>query len=99
MANKIILVTGVQSGVGKTTLAANLAAYYARLRHQPVLLVDNDPQCRGTTARTAGTPLSPTVIDLLEQLAKQPNALPMLRGRVPTNRHHIGCIPLAPKSS
>ena len=36
MSNKIILVTGPHEGVGKTTLAANLAARYAQIRHQPV---------------------------------------------------------------
>ena len=39
MTNKIILVTGPHEGVGKTTLAANLAAHYAKVRRQPVMLI------------------------------------------------------------
>ena len=95
MANKIILVTGPQAGVGKTTLAANLAAGYARIRRQPVLLVDADFLCRGELAQVCGAPASPSLMDLLEHLASQKVALPMLRGRVPTNRLNIGTLPLA----
>jgi pilus assembly protein CpaF len=95
MANKIILVVGPQEGVGKSTLAANLAFRYAQNRHQPVLLVDTDLRCRSELTQISGSTLAPSVLEILDQLANQKVALPMLRGRVPLSRHNIGCIPLS----
>ena len=43
MAN-IIAVSNQKGGVGKTTVAANLAAYISEARHLPVLLIDLDYQ-------------------------------------------------------
>src|SRR5687767_5681980 len=95
MANKIIVVVGPQEGVGKTTLAANLAVRYAQTRRQPVLLIDADPLSRGELTQVSGAPASPSVAELLETLANSQIALPMLRGRVPLNRLNIGCAPIA----
>jgi pilus assembly protein CpaF len=95
MANKIILVVGPQEGVGKTTLAANLAYRYAQTRHQPVLLIDSDPQCRHEGTQISGSPLAPSVLEMLDQLANQKLALSILRGRVPLNKQNIGCVSLA----
>jgi pilus assembly protein CpaF len=95
MANKIIIVTGPHEGVGKTTLAANVAAHYARLRRQPVMLIDTDPLCQGSLAQVSGTQTPLSVMALLEQLANQQVAVSMLRGRIPTNRFNVGGLSLA----
>lgn len=95
MANKIILVIGPQAGVGKTTLAANLAAGLSRIHHQPALIIDTDALCRGEAAQISKSPVSPTMIDLLEVVASQKISFPMLRGRVPVNKFNIGTIPMA----
>jgi len=96
MPNKIIAVTGPHEGVGKSTLAANLAARYAQTRKQPIILVDADPLCRGESALISGAEASMSVFQVLEQLASKKLTLPMLRGRVPTNRLGIGVMNLAP---
>jgi pilus assembly protein CpaF len=96
MANKIIVVTGPHEGVGKTTLAVNLAARQAQVRKLPVILVDTDPFCRGETSLVAGASASLSVFQILEQLVNKQITIPMLRGRIPLNRLNIGTISLAP---
>src|ERR1019366_4522432 len=95
MANKIIVITGPHEGVGKTTLAVNLAARYAQARRLPVVLIDTDASCRGETAQIAGAAGSPSVFSILEQLASKQLTLPMLRGRIALNRLNIGAIALS----
>src|SRR5258708_1901387 len=95
MANKIFIVTGPREGVGKTTLAANLAARMSQLRRQPVILIDTDPACQGETAQIAGGSPTLNVATCLEQLASKQMLLPMFRGRVPINRLGIGVMNLA----
>ena len=96
MANRIITVIGPHEGVGKTTLAVHLAARLSNARRQPVILLDTDPLCRAEAAQMAGAPNALSVFQVLDQLATQKLSLPMLRGRVPTNRAGIGTIGLAP---
>jgi Flp pilus assembly CpaF family ATPase/MinD-like ATPase involved in chromosome partitioning or flagellar assembly len=96
MANKIIVVTGPHEGIGKTTLAVNLAVRYALTRRLPVVLVDTDAFCRGETGLVAGAAASLSVFQILEQLANKQISIPMLRGRIPFNRLNIGTITLAP---
>jgi Flp pilus assembly CpaF family ATPase/MinD-like ATPase involved in chromosome partitioning or flagellar assembly len=96
MSNKIIVVTGPHEGVGKTTLAVNLATRYALTRRLPVVLVDTDAFCRGETGLMAGAAASVSVFQILDQLANKQISIPMLRGRIPLNRLNIGTIGLAP---
>src|SRR5207302_8231785 len=93
--NKLIVITGDRDGVGKTTLAVNLAARLGQLRHQPVAVIDTDPLCRNEAAQAAGTSAGTNVMHLLDQLASRQISLAMLRGRIPTNETGIGIVALA----
>ena len=95
MANKLILFTGDRDGVGKTTLAVNLAARLSQIRHQPVAVIDSDPLCRNESAQAAGTSPGTSVMQFLDQLASQQLSWPMMRGRLSTNASGIGVINLA----
>src|ERR1700693_5373016 len=96
MPNKIIAVTGDRDGVGKTTLAINIAARISQTKHQPVMLIDTDPLCRGESAQAAGVNAVTNVLQILDQLASKQVSWPMLRGRVAVNSTGVGVIPLAP---
>jgi len=95
MANKLIVVTGDREGVGKTTLAVNLAARLHLLHHRQVAVIDADLLCRQEAAHAAGTAAGTTVLHLLDQLASRQISLAMLRGRIPTNDAGLGIVSLA----
>src|SRR5258706_300889 len=95
MANKLIVITGDRDGVGKTTLAVNLAARMSQTRHQPVAVIDTDFLCRNEAAQAAGTSTGTSVVHLLDQLASRQISIAMLRGRIPTNENGLGVVSLA----
>src|SRR4051812_36157903 len=96
MANKIFLIVGPHEGVGKTTLAVNLAARLAQLRKIPLLLVDTDMVARGETAQVAGTASGGSVNHIVDQLATKAVSPAMLRSRIPLNRLGVGSVMIAP---
>lgn len=95
MANRIIVVTGPHEGVGKTTLAVNLATRHAVLKRQPAILLDTDPLGRGELALAAGATSGGTIEQLVDQLASRTLTLPQLRSRIPMNRNGIGVLAVA----
>ncbi len=98
MANKITVITGERDGVGKTTLAVNLAARLSQVRHQPVIVVDADALCRGECSQAAGIGAGPSLTQILDQIARKQVSWPILRGRIPFNSAGVGVVPLAPHS-
>lgn len=95
-----------KGGVGKTTLACNVASYLAETENLNILLIDGDPQCNATqlvlsddTTEQLYSPLGLANIDTLKQVL-----LPLLKGDASlgtthkvagpdTNRFGISMIP------
>src|SRR5262245_14840532 len=98
MPNKLIAITGERDGVGKTTLAVNAAARLSQIRHQPAIVIDLDPFCRGESAQAAAISPGMSVLQILDQLASKQLSWPMLRGRLPTNAAGVGVVNLAPSA-
>ncbi len=96
MPNKLIAVTGDRDGVGKTTLAINIAARLSQIRHQPVLILDADTLCRGEVAQASGAHPGTSVMQMLDQLAAKQLSWAMVRGRMPVSASGIGVFALAP---
>ena len=78
MAKKLALVN-MKGGVGKSTLAVNIAWEYGRQRDLRVLLVDLDPQFNASQYLIGGQRMDdlisndhPTAWDILEQLTPRP---------------------------
>ena len=68
-AGSVLTVFGPKGGVGKTTLAANLALSVAQQTSAPVVLVDGDVQF-GDVALSMGLESGLTLADLLEAMAR-----------------------------
>jgi cellulose biosynthesis protein BcsQ len=72
----IILVANLKGGVGKTTIAANLATYFASARGERVLIIDMDYQ-GSLSAHVLG---QAKITDAVDQDREQNKASELLRG-------------------
>ena len=98
--SKIIVFAGPKEGVGKTTIALNLALAWAGIQRRTVLLVPLDPLARCEHAQFLGLN-PPSVADLVRSLGAQSLTIAggLLKGKIPISQWGVGVLPLANKRS
>jgi len=94
--SKIIVFAGPKEGVGKTTIALNLALAWAGIQRRSVLIVPLDPLARSEHAQFLGLN-PPSVADLVRTLGAQSLTIAggLLKGKIPISQWGVGVLPLA----
>ena len=97
---RIIAFAGPKEGVGKSTIAINLALAWAGIQRRNVLIVPLDPMSRHEHAAFLGVN-PPTVADLVKSLGAQSLTVAggLLKGKIPISQWGVGVLPLANRRS
>jgi len=96
---RIIAFSGPKEGVGKTTIALNLALAWAGTQSRNVIIVHLDPLCRSELPFMLGLQ-PPTLASLAQFVGKDVGVLAkLLKGRVPISQWGVGVLPLGNKRS
>ena len=97
---RVVVFSGPKEGVGKTTLALNMALAWAGIQKRNVLVVPFDALPRFEHAQYFGIN-PPTVIDLIKSVGEQSLTVAgsLLKGRIPISNWGVGVLPLANKRS
>ncbi|PIQ84273.1 MAG: pilus assembly protein TadA [Candidatus Omnitrophica bacterium CG11_big_fil_rev_8_21_14_0_20_63_9] len=94
--SRCIVVFGTKGGVGKTIVAANLAAALAQRTRKPVCLVDMDVMAVGDVAKIFNMPAPKSVVDLQPALKRVTEGMvPSLEGAIvahSSNVHLLVCL-------
>ncbi|MFH1726339.1 MAG: ATPase, T2SS/T4P/T4SS family [Elusimicrobiota bacterium] len=94
---RVIVFSGPKEGVGKTTIALNLALAWAGTQSRNVIIVHLDPLCRNELSFMLGLQ-PPTLASLSQFVGKEVSALAkLLKGRVPISQWGVGVLPLGAK--
>jgi pilus assembly protein CpaF len=97
VSGRVVVFSGPKEGVGKSTIALNLALAWAGTQSRNVLIVHLDPLCRNDLAFQLG--LQPPTLASLTQLVGKDVAVlgKLLKGRIPISQWGVGVLPLAAK--
>ena len=99
-APRVIAFSGPKEGVGKTSIAVNLALAWANYQKRNVIIVPMDPMCRQEHAMLLG--LNPaSMADIIKNIGRESvSALgALIRGKIPISSYGVGVLPLAKKRS
>ncbi len=97
---RVVAFTGPKEGVGKSTIALNLALAWAGSQNRKVIIVQMDPLCRTDLGFLLGVqPPIPTLWSMLSLAGESATGGigKLLRGRIPITQYGVGVLPLATK--
>lgn len=96
---KVIAFSGPKEGVGKTTVALNLALAWAASQSRNVIIVHLDPLCRQELSYLLGVQ-PPTLAGLAQLVGREAGVLAkLLKGRIPFSSWGVGVLPMGLKRS
>ncbi len=94
---RVVVFSGPKEGVGKSTIALNLALAWAGTQSRNVIIVHLDPLCRTELSFMLGLQ-PPTLASLAQFVGKDVTVLSkLLKGRVPISQWGVGILPLGNK--
>jgi pilus assembly protein CpaF len=95
----VVVFSGPKEGVGKSSIALNLALAWAGTQSRNVLIVQLDPLCRSDLSFQLGLQ-PPTLASLTQFVGKDVAVLSkLLKGRIPLSQWGVGVLPLGSKRS
>jgi pilus assembly protein CpaF len=93
-SGRVVVFSGPKEGVGKSTLALNLALAWAGTGDRNVIIVHMDPLCRNELSFMLNLQ-PPTLASLAQLVGKEASMLgKLLKGRVPISQWGVGVLPL-----
>ncbi|MBI4655976.1 MAG: Flp pilus assembly complex ATPase component TadA [Elusimicrobia bacterium] len=96
VAPRVITFSGPKDGVGKTSIALNLALAWANYQKRNVLIIPLDPMCRQEHAQFLGLN-PPSIAEIIRSLGRESaGALgSLLKGKIPISQWGVGVLPLS----
>ncbi|MEI7528726.1 MAG: ATPase, T2SS/T4P/T4SS family, partial [Elusimicrobiota bacterium] len=97
---RVITFSGPKEGVGKTSVAMNLALAWANYQKRNVLIIPLDPMCRQEHAMLLGLN-PPSMAEIISSLGRESvGALgALLKGKIPISQWGVGVLPLSKRRS
>jgi len=100
LAPRVITFSGPKEGVGKTSVAMNLALAWANYQKRNVLIIPLDPMCRQEHALLLGLN-PPSMVEIVSALGRESvGALgALLKGKIPISQWGVGVLPISKRRS
>ena len=100
LAPRVVTFSGPKEGVGKTSIAINLALAWANYQKRNVLIIPLDPMCRQEHALLLGVN-PPSMTEMISALGRESvGALgALLKGKIPISQWGVGVLPLSKRRS
>ena len=95
---RVITFSGPKEGVGKTSIALNLALAWANYQKRNVLIIPLDPLCRQEHAALLGVN-APALSEIVQLLGRESVGAvgALLRGKIPISQWGVGVLSLSKK--
>ncbi|MCX5784375.1 MAG: ATPase, T2SS/T4P/T4SS family [Elusimicrobia bacterium] len=95
---RVITFSGPKEGVGKTSIALNLALAWANYQKRNVLIIPLDPLCRQEHTAMLGVD-PPSLAEIVRTIGRESVGAvgALLRGKIPISQWGVGVLPLSKK--